>query len=92
MADQELSEAAKQRLAGQREAVQRSHAEFAQRTKGRPTPTQEENDQAAMGKRFEKLSEDGSDPDLGAVPVEHRQMEGRAGERGSYQTRQSTAR
>ena len=45
----------------------RSRAEFAERMKGRPTPTQAENDAAMMGKGTLEHEDDGSGPDLFAA-------------------------
>jgi hypothetical protein len=64
--------------------------EFAERTKGKPTPTQEENDEAALGKSFVGIEHeaDGADPDpSGQVG---KQMEGKPGS--GYQTRQTQAK
>ena len=87
MAEQELNEDAKRRLEAGRQAKAQSLEEFAKRTKGRPTPTQEENDEAALGKHFIEHEPDGGEPDPGGQ-VE-RMVQGTPG--GAYQTRQSTA-
>jgi hypothetical protein len=85
MSEPELSEAAKHELEAGRKAKEESLKEFAARTKGKPTPTQEENDEAALGKHIVEHEADGADPDpQGQV---HRNLEGGRG--GSYQTRQS---
>ena len=91
MAEQELNEDAKRRLEAGREAKERSLEEFARRTKGKPTPTQEENDEAALGKHFVEHEEDGGEPDPGGQvePISHRSME--AGRGADYKTRQATA-
>ena len=52
MTTNELSEAGKAEMEAGRAAKERSLREFAERTKGKPTPTQEENDEAAAGKSF----------------------------------------
>ena len=54
---------------------------FADRTKGKPTPTQEENDLAAHGAHFLEHEDDGSGPD----PFNTRSMEAKPG--GGYETR-----
>lgn len=59
-------------------------AQRAAMAKGRPTPTQEENDIACSG-GYPELEEDGSGPDQPLA----RAME--AGKTGGYATRQSTA-
>lgn len=85
---QELSEDAKRRLEAGREAKEKSMEEFAARTKGKPTPTQSENDEAALGKHFMEHEDDGGEPDPhGQAEPVGRQMEGGRG--GGYQTRQS---
>ena len=79
------NEAAAKRLADERQAQEITRAQFAARMKGKPTPTQEENDLAASGATFHMHEDDGSGPD----PYAHRQME--AGEAAHYQTREHTA-
>ena len=81
------AEAAKKQLATEREASEKSRAEFAERMKGKPTPTQEENDLAVLGAPVFEKEEDGSGPDPNMTP---RSSEARPG--GTYQTRQTTAR
>jgi hypothetical protein len=58
-------ENAKKQLEEERKLVEQSRAEFAERTKGKPTPTQEENDLANLGgfTAGDKHEEDGSNPD-----------------------------
>ena len=63
LADDAATANAQKQLAEERKAVERLHAEFAQRTKGKPTPTQEENDLAALGAHILEHESDGSDPD-----------------------------
>jgi hypothetical protein len=84
MAETELSEAAKAELEAGKEARAKSMEEFAARTKGKPTPTQEENDEATLGKHITEHEPDGSDPD----PV-MKHVEAKPG--GGYQTRQTKA-
>lgn len=86
MAEQELSEDSKRRLEAGREAKEKSLEEFAARTKGKPTPTQQENDEAAHGKHFMEHEADGADPDLSGQ-VERTLEAGRPS--GGYQTRQA---
>jgi hypothetical protein len=86
MAEDQATEAAKKQLQVDREASERSRAEFAERTKGKPTPTQEENDLAILGASVLEKEDDGSGPDLNLTP---RSVEARPG--GTYQTRQATA-
>ena len=85
MAEHPNTEAAKKQLAAEREVSDKSRAEFLERTKGKPTPTQEENDLAVLGAPVFEKEDDGSGPDPNLRHVE-------AGKPGTYQTRQSTAR
>lgn len=90
MAEVELSESAKAELEAGKAARAESMKQFAERTKGRPTPTQEENDEAAvqLGKfTGGEHSADGSDPDPSGQVSRH--LEGRPG--GGYATRSHTA-
>lgn len=82
----EAQEAAKKQLAADREVSEKSRAEFAERMKGKPTPTQEENDLAILGSPVIEKEDDGSGPDPNFMP---RHLEG--GKPGAYQTRQTTA-
>ena len=63
LADDPATANAQKQLAEERKAVERSRAEFAERTRGKPTPTQEENDLAALGAHILEHEPDGSDPD-----------------------------
>lgn len=87
MSEPELSEFAKAELEAGRAAKAESLRVFGERTKGRPTPTQEENDEAALGKHIMEHSADGSDPDPSEVQRRHLE----AGPGGGYTTRQSQA-
>jgi hypothetical protein len=87
MAETELSEAGKAELEAGRAARAESLKQFAERTKGKPTPTQEENDEAALGKHFMEHEADGGDPDPSGQVSKH--MEGKPG--GGYSTRQTQA-
>ena len=63
LADDPQTEAAKKAVAEEQKAAEKSRAEYAERTKGKPTPTQEENDLAALGAHILEHEPDGSDPD-----------------------------
>jgi hypothetical protein len=66
----------------------KSRAEYAERMKGKPTPTQAENDAAMLGKHVHEKEDDGSGPDLAAV----RAVEAAAPKpAATYQTRQARA-
>ena len=84
MADDQVTEAAKRQLAVDREASEKSRQEFQDRMKGKPTPTQEENDLAVLGAPVFEKEDDGSGPDPNIRHVE-------AGKPGTYQTRQHQA-
>jgi hypothetical protein len=85
---------AKQRLAEDRKATEKSREDFVERTKGKPTPTQEENDLAVCGAHFHEHEPDGSAPDPNVTankPTEHKQMEAKRPSSGAgYETRQAT--
>jgi hypothetical protein len=86
MAEAELNEAAKAELEAGRATRAKAMEDFAARTKGKPTPTQAENDEATLGKYFAEHEADGGDPDpQGSVG---KQLEAKPG--GGYQTRQAT--
>lgn len=82
----DANENAKAILEHEREASEKSRKEaFERMTKGKPTPTQDENDRFAMGEHIHEHEDDGSGPDPHIVT---RQVEAkRPGASGSYQTR-----
>jgi len=84
MADTEATEAAKKRLAEDRELLEKSRAEYLERMKGKPTPTQEENDLHAHGATIVEHEDDGSGPDPN---VKTKQSEAKKPAGGGYQTR-----
>lgn len=84
MADNEATEAARKQLAAEREVSDKSREQFLERMKGKPTPTQEENDLAILGGHITEHEDDGSGPDPNIKSVE-------AGKPGTYQTRQASA-
>jgi hypothetical protein len=89
MADQAQAtdmEAAQKQLAQEQQLTEKSKQEYAERTKGKPTPTQQENDLAACGAHFHEHEPDGSDPD----PYATKEMEAKK-PTGGYQTRQVTS-
>lgn len=83
MAEAEVNE----ELASGRVAREKSMRQFSEQTKGKPTPTQEENDRAVAGEHILEHEADGSDPDVNEVARTTRQMEAKPG--GGYQTRQA---
>jgi hypothetical protein len=83
-ADDAAAEHAKKQLAEDRKIVERSRAEYAEHSKGKPTPTQEENDLAALGAHIIEHDDDGSGPD----PYVVRNMEAASkGRPATYQTK-----
>jgi hypothetical protein len=81
-------DAAKKALAEDKKVVDKSRAEYAERSKGKPTPTQEELDMTMLGAQILEHDEDGSDPDPRSSETKHAE----AGRPASYQTRQETSR
>jgi hypothetical protein len=93
-ADNPATESAKKSLEAERKISDRSRAEFAQKTKGKPTPTQEELDITASGGHILEHEADGSDPETPQHAEPHnKSMEAeRHGSKGStYPTRQTRA-
>jgi hypothetical protein len=91
MTQEQLSESSKKELERGRQAREKSLEQYSERTKGKPTPTQEENDRAALGEHIPQKEYDGSGPD----PYEQERPNAygvtRATEAqpaGTYQTRQ----
>jgi hypothetical protein len=82
MADNQATEAARKQLAADKEASEKSRHEFAERMKGKPTPTQEENDMAVLGAPVFEKEDDGSGPDPNI-----RHSEAKPGGGAGYQTR-----
>jgi hypothetical protein len=86
MADNEATEAARKRLAEEREATEKSRQEYLDRAKGKPTPTQEENDLAALGAHLVEKEEDGSPLDPNVRQTKQSEAKKPAGG-GNYETR-----
>jgi hypothetical protein len=87
MAEDAATELAKKRLAEEKKISDQSRAEFAERMKGKPTPTQEENDIAALGGHITEHEDDGSGSDPNV-----RQSEAKpSAQANKYQTRHTTA-
>jgi hypothetical protein len=86
-------EATRKALQESNERREKSVAEAYEKLKGKPTPTQEENDRAALGEHVLNKEDDGSGPDPTAAtrPAETRDARP-AGERAGYRTRQETPR
>jgi hypothetical protein len=91
MADNTTTENAKKQLAEERKVTEKSRAEYAQRTKGKPTPTQEENDLAVLGAHITEHEDDGSGPDPHHVEKTKQLEADKSGTKpAAYQTRQAT--
>jgi hypothetical protein len=93
MADQPQheNEVAKRQLAEDQKATEKSRQDFVERTKGKPTPTQEENDLAVLGAHFHEHEPDGSDLDPN-VTLNKKNLEPESKKPGSpaeYKTRQA---
>lgn len=88
MTDQ-ATENAKKQLAEGKEARAKQDEQRAAVMKGKPTPTQEENDIAVLGGHPD-LEDDGSGPDPNNAFVGMRHTEAKPSS-GGYQTRQSSA-
>jgi hypothetical protein len=92
-ADDQAAEHAKKTLEENKKLSEQSRAEFGERTKGKPTPTQEENDLAALGVHITEHEADGSNPDPhGQAGATDKHLEGRASKPQSYSTRQQQAK
>jgi hypothetical protein len=79
---------AKERLAKEKEAADKSTAEASEQlSKGKPTPTQEENDLAKLGAALDEHEDDGSGPSPTYHTVRTVEADKPAG---GYQTRQAT--
>lgn len=88
LADNAQTEAAKKAVEADKKVVEVSRAQYAERMKGKPTPTQEENDLAAHGAHILEHEEDGSDPDPNVKSME---ADKRSGKPQGYSTRQHKA-
>jgi hypothetical protein len=87
--DDAAAENARKIIAEDRKAMDVSRAEATERLKGKPTPTQEENDLAAAGAHILEHDDDGSGPDPFNAAVNRRQME--AGKQpATYKTKTQT--
>jgi hypothetical protein len=85
MAEDAVTENAKRQLEVDRERSEKSRADFAARMKGKPTPTQHENDMAMLGAPVFEKEDDGSGPDPNIAKTAE------AEKPGTYQTRTAQA-
>jgi hypothetical protein len=88
-ADDASTENAKKVLAEEQKATEKSRADFAERMKGKPTPTQEELNMSALGAHILEHEEDGSGPD---PSVQTRHVEASPSSARPYSTRQQHAK
>jgi hypothetical protein len=77
MADAQ-EQARKEQLDHNRKLTEDSRKEAAERLRGKPTPTQEENDRAKLGEHIAQHEDDGSGPD----PFDERNREALRGTSG----------
>lgn len=71
MTTTDANDAAKKKLADDRAVREKAQAEQNEKmAKSKPTPTQEENDRAAMGEHIAEHEADGSPPDPHAQPAD----------------------
>ena len=70
------TENARKAIEADKKVSDRSRAEYGARMKGKPTPTQEENDMAACGAHILEHEADGSDPDPHASSADTKHLEG----------------
>jgi len=94
MADDPATEAARKRVEEDKKIRAKSDAEYAERMKGKPTPTQEECDLAVSGAHVVEKEDDGSGPDPHdpSSREAHETRHQTARPAGGYSTRQTTAR
>ena len=94
----EQNEAVKKALADDQARTEQSRKEATEKlSKGKPTPTQEENDRAKLGEHVVEKEDDGSGPDPHNKPMdqmqrhgeEHRASTAEKPSGGGYQTRQT---
>jgi hypothetical protein len=90
-ADDAATENAKKVLAEEQKATEKSRADFASRSKGKPTPTQEELNMSALGAHILEHEEDGSDPDPN-IQTRHMEASPSSGRQSSYSTKQQHAK
>jgi hypothetical protein len=88
MADNPQTDAAKKQYEEEKKASDKSKLEYARVTKGKPTPTQEENDMAMLGANILEHEPDGSDPDPNVQETKHVEADKKPA---SYQTRHQTS-
>ncbi|WP_439372930.1 hypothetical protein [Bradyrhizobium sp. DASA03120] len=92
LADDPATEAAKKAVAEEKKATEKAQAEYAYRTRGKPTPTQAENDIVAQGGHILEHEDDGSGPqEREQLPENRKHLEAERSQHKpqTYQTRQA---
>jgi hypothetical protein len=85
-----VGENARKIVEAEKKVSEASRAQYNSRMKGKPTPTQEENDLAACGAHILEHEADGSDPDPVNAAFQDKTVEaGKPAQ--NYQTRHQTA-
>jgi len=93
LADDSATENAKKLAEAEKKASDESRAQYSSKMKGKPTPTQEENDLAACGAHILEHEADGSDPDPHGGPIQDKVVPPASSpsKPQSYQTRDARA-
>jgi hypothetical protein len=73
-ADDATTELARKLVEEDKKVADHSRAEYARLSKGRPTPTQQENDMAMHGAHILEHEDDGSGPDPYNGPIQNRHL------------------
>jgi hypothetical protein len=89
-ADDPATENARKALEADKKVYEKSMSEYQARMRGKPTPTQEENDMAVLGAHILEHEPDGSDPDPNNQAIQGRSLEADKSKPQHYQTRQQT--
>jgi hypothetical protein len=85
--EQANRESVEARLREGQERADQIRADAAEKLKGKPTPTQEENDRAKLGEHISEHEDDGSYPDPNDPVVQQKRRNAEAGKPGEYKTR-----
>jgi hypothetical protein len=88
LADDPQTENAKKVYEQEKKATEKTRSEYARLSKGKPTPTQEENDLANLGAHILEHEEDGSDPDPNVTSTRHMEADRSQHKPQNYATRQ----
>src|SRR5262245_38839694 len=72
--ESQATQAARKQLEEERKVREKSAAEYAARSQGKPTPTQEELDLANLGANFTEHESDGGQPDPFGGPIDEKKL------------------